>query len=306
MQPLRGILLKIGSVIVFVLMASIIKAVADRVPTGEIVFFRSFFAIPVIFLWLALRGELKGGIHTDRPMNHVFRGFIGTAAMVLGFIGLGLLPLPEVTAIGYAAPLLTVVFAAMFLGETVGRFRLTIVGVGLVGVLIVLAPRLSAFRDGMSPAEQLGVIAVLTGAACTALAQIFVRKMVLQERTSAIVFWFSITSTALSLVTLIFGWVIPDAGTLGLLILIGLLGGVGQILLVSGYRYADASLVAPFEYASMLFALIIGYSVFDEVPTLPMLLGAAIIIGAGIALILRERYLGISRARQRKAMTPQG
>ena len=91
-----------------------------------------------------------------------------------------------------------------------------------------------------------------------------------------------------------------------MLVAAGLLGGVGQILLTSSYRWADASVVAPFEYVSMLFALVFGYLLFDEVPTLTMLSGAALVVTAGILIIWRERRLGIERARQRKAMTPQG
>ena len=91
-----------------------------------------------------------------------------------------------------------------------------------------------------------------------------------------------------------------------MLVAAGLLGGVGQILLTSSYREADASLVAPFDYVSMLFALVIGYFVFAEVPTLTMLAGAALVVTAGILIIWRERQLGLERARQRKAMTPQG
>ena len=113
-----------------------------------------------------------------------------------------------------------------------------------------------------------------------------------------------LTSTLLSLVTLPFGWAVPTPVEAGTLVAAGLLGGVGQILLTSSYREADASLVAPFDYASMLFALGIGYFVFAEVPTLPMLGGAALIVTAGILIIWRERQLGLERARQRKAMTP--
>ena len=137
-------------------------------------------------------------------------GVVGTCAMGLGFAGLALLPLPEVTAIGYAAPLLTVVFAAMFLGEEVRIFRISAVALGLVGVLIVLSPRLTSLRDGeLATAEALGAMLVLGGAVFAALAQVFVRKLVVTESTSAIVFWFSMTATVLSLVTLPFGWVMP-------------------------------------------------------------------------------------------------
>ncbi len=307
MRPLRGIALKLGSVLVFIVMAAMIKATAAHVPAGEAVFFRSLFAIPVIVVWLGMRRELKTGFHTINPVGHVWRGLMGTLAMGLGFAGLGYLPLPEVTAIGYAAPLLTVVFAAMFLGEEVRVFRLTAVALGLVGVLIVLSPRLTVLApDVASHAEAFGATLVLGGAVFAALAQVFVRKLVMTEKTPAIVFWFSVTASALSLATLPFGWVWPTPFEAGLLVGAGLLGGLGQILLTSGYREADASLLAPFDYASMLFALLIGWFVFSEMPTLTMLAGAALVIAAGVLIIWRERQLGLERARQRKSMTPQG
>ncbi len=232
---------------------------------------------------------------------------MGTLAMGLGFAGLGYLPLPEVTAIGYAAPILTVIFAAMFLGEEVRLFRISAVALGLVGVLIVVYPRLTVLSDNTAGyAQAFGAMVVLGGAVFAALAQVFVRRLVQAEKTATIVFWFSVTAAVLSLVTLPFGWVWPTPREAALLIGAGLLGGVGQILLTTSYREADASVIAPFDYASMIFALLIGWFVFAEAPTATMLLGAALVVAAGIAIILRERWLGLERARQRKAMTPQG
>lgn len=307
MSPFKGIALKLCSVILFVVMASLVKAASDAVPPGQAVFFRSLFAIPVILGWLVWRGDLSTGLRVSSPMGHFWRGFVGTAAMGLMFAGLGLLPLPEVTALGYAAPLLTVVFAAMFLDERVGLLRFGAVALGLVGVLIVLSPRLSTLSDEtMQTAQALGAVMVLLGATCAALAQIYIRKLVATEQTSAIVFYFSATSALLSLLTLPFGWTIPGGTETVLLILAGLLGGTAQISLTSAYRFADASVVAPFDYASMLFALVIGYVVFDEVPTGPMLLGAALVIAAGIIIILRERHLGLKRGQARALRTPQG
>ncbi|MBZ0127985.1 MAG: DMT family transporter [Rhodobacteraceae bacterium] len=306
-SPGRGIALKIVSVSLFMVMASLIKAASDEVPPGEAMFFRSLLAMPVILTWLALRGELATGLRTSNPLGHFWRGLVGSTAMGLGFAGLGLLPLPEVTAIGYAAPLLTVVFAAMFLNEPVGVFRLSTVGLGMVGVLIVLSPRLSALSGGaVAPAEMLGAIVVLTGAAFAALAQVFVRRLVMSEHIAAIVFYFSVTSTLLSLLTVPFGWVMPGNGALAMLMIAGVFGGLGQIFLTSSYRQADASVVAPFEYSSMLLALGVGYFVFDEVPSAVMLGGAGLIVLAGVLIILRERALGLERSRQRRAMTPQG
>lgn len=307
MSPFKGIALKLCAVVLFVVMSSLIKAASDTVPPGQAVFFRSLFAIPVILGWLALRGDLATGLRVTSPMGHFWRGFVGTAAMGLMFAGLGLLPLPEVTALGYTAPLLTVVFAAMFLDERVGLFRIAAVGLGLVGVLIVLAPRLSTLTgETVQTTQAVGAVMVLLGATCAALAQIYIRKLVATEQTSAIVFYFSATSTLLSLLTVPFGWVIPDGPETVYLILAGLLGGLAQIFLTSAYRFADASVVAPFDYASMLFALMIGYFIFDEVPTGAMLLGAALVIAAGIIIILRERHLGIKRGKARALRTPQG
>jgi len=257
-------------------------------------------------VWLTLRGDLRTGLKVRAPMGHVWRGVVGTAAMGLGFAALGLLPLPEVTALTYAAPLLVVIFAAMFLDEEVGVFRISAVALGLVGVLIVLAPRLTALSGPtVETMQAVGAMLALTGAICAALAQIYVRKLVQTEETSAIVFYFSITSTGLSLLTIPFGWVLPSGPEFGLLVLAGLLGGLGQIFLTSSYRFADASVVAPFDYASILFALGIGYVIFDEVPTRAMLTGASLVILAGIIIIWRERQLGIRRNRARSARTPE-
>lgn len=141
-RPLLGIALKLGTVTGFVIMQALIKAVSDRVPPGEMVFFRSFFGIVPILLWLMWRHELRFGLRVAKPVNHVMRGVVGTTAMALSFAALAFLPLPEATALGYAAPLLTVVFAALLLGETVRVFRFSAVGLGMLGVLIVLWPKL--------------------------------------------------------------------------------------------------------------------------------------------------------------------
>ena len=303
MQFFRAIIFKILSVFLFVVMAGIIKSVSGHVPPGQSVFFRSFFAIPVIVVWLMMRKELRIGFKTQNPMNHVWRGVIGTSAMAMTFGALGLLPLPEMTAIGYAMPIFVVIFAAMFLNETVRLFRLVTVAVGLIGVMIIMAPRLSV--DVIDVTETLGAVLALGAAVGAALAQVFIRKLTKTETTSSIVFWFSVTASGLSLLTIYWGWVVPTPKEAALLILAGFIGGVGQILLTSSYRLADASFVAPFEYSSMLFSIAIGFAFFDEVPTLTTLVGAAVVIAAGIMIIWRERQLGLERSKTRKAMSPQ-
>ena len=303
---MRGVILKLGSVLGFIVMYALIKATADRIPPGEATFFRSVFALPVILVWLALRSELRTGLRANNSLGHLWRGMMGTVAMASGFAGLAWLPLPEVTALGYAAPILTVVFASMFLGEKVGVWRISAVALGIIGVMIVLSPRLSILREGVGHAEALGAIIVLTGAVFAALAQVTVRRLVASETTSSIVFWFSVTASLLSLTTLPFGWTMPRPVEAAELIGAGLLGGIAQILLTSSYREADASMLAPLDYASMVFSLLIGWLIFADRPSQTMLFGAGLVICAGMIIILREQMLGLKRTRQRKAMTPQG
>jgi uncharacterized membrane protein len=171
------------SVTLFTLMAICIKAVAPDVPPGQAVFFRSTFAIPVILAWLVYTHDIRHGLDTQNPMGHLWRGLVGVTAMGLGFTALGLLPLPEAVALGYAAPLLAVIFAAMFLGEEVRAFRLTAVVLGLVGVVIVLAPRLTLTSlEVADKLQTIGAMAAILGAVFAALAQVFVRKLVTPRR----------------------------------------------------------------------------------------------------------------------------
>lgn len=295
MITLRAIFLKLCAVTLFLIMASLIKAASETVPPGQAVFFRSFFAFPILIGFLAMRGQLRGAFRVARPGAHVLRGVIGTTAMASSFAALGLLPLPDVTAIRFASPLFVVIFAALLLGETVRLFRSTAVIVGFVGVIIVMWPQLSGGEILSLEGAALGAIFALLGAAFSALAHVQIRNMTKTEKTSAIVFWFTITSTTLSLLTIPFGWVMPDAGTAAMLIVAGLCGGAGQICMTTAYAQADVSLLAPFDYASIVLAMLVGYFFFAEVPTVTMILGALIVTAAGSAIIWRERQLALKR-----------
>ena len=305
MNPVRGITLKVLSVIVFVAMFAFIKATSDVVPTGEAVFFRSLFAIPVLIIWLILRGEFPATLRAKDPMGHVWRGLMGTCAMASGFLAIGLLPLPEVVAIGYAAPLLVTMLAAMFLGEKIRLIRFSALLLGLFGVLLILSPRLTVFDTEVTTRLQtIGALAALMGAVFSALAQVFARKLVATETTGSIVFYSSLMSATLALLTAPFGWKVPNNETAFLLITAGLLGGVGQILLTESYRHAEVAVIAPFEYCSIILALLVGYFVFDEFPTTIMMTGVALIIAAGIIIIERERRLGIKRTGKARSAVP--
>jgi drug/metabolite transporter (DMT)-like permease len=286
-RTLYAIGLKLASVVLFVVMQGLVKYTAERVPPGEAVFFRSFFALPVILAWIAFRGQLALGLLPKAPLGHFWRGLMGTLSMGLGFAALAYLPLPEVTAIGFVAPLLAVVFAAMYLDERVPKLNWLAVLLGLGGVLIVLYPRFTVFDRTMSGhAELLGVSLVLGCAVFAALAQTVVRKLLATDRTPIIVLWFSVTATSLSLLTLPFGWVVPLPVDGMALVASGIVGAAAQILMTESYRHAGASTVSPLDYTSLLFALAIGYAVFDEVPSLSLVLGAPLVILAGVLVAL--------------------
>ena len=301
-RPGLAVSLKVAAVGLFTLMAAMIKATSELVPPGEAVFFRSAFAIPVILVWLAIRGELRAGLVAQNPGMHVRRGLIGTSAMGLTFFGLGILPLPEVTAIGYAAPIFTLVLAAFILGERIRIIRISAVALGIVGVLIMLWPRLGG---DLSDRATLGALAILAATLLRALVQIQVRQMVRTEQTSAIVFYFSLTASCLALCTLPFGWVVPPVWAVILLIGAGLMGGIAQILVTSSYRFGQASMLAPYDYASMVFAIAIGYFWFAEWPTLVMLAGALLVIAGNVLVIWRERQLGLDRSKVRSVSDPK-
>jgi drug/metabolite transporter (DMT)-like permease len=303
--PLYGIALKVVSVGFFVVMATLLKA-TETIPAGELVFFRCSFAILPVIAWLVWRRQMRTALHTRHLGGHVVRALVGATSMGLGFFALTRLPLPEATAIGYAAPLLIVVFSAILLKEQVHAFRWTAVVVGLFGVFIILWPRLTLFTSGqpLGSGEAIGAIAAFAGAIVTAFALMQVRRLTRTERTETIVIYFFITASLMSLLTIPFGWAMPTAQQAALLIGAGFAGGVGQLLMTSSYRYADMSVIAPFEYISLLMTLVIGFLVFGDVPTLTMVIGAVIIVASGIAVILREHYLGLDRVKARAANTP--
>lgn len=280
----------------FTVMSAFIKA-AERVPAGEAMFFRSFCAMFVVLAWIAATGSLREGIRTRSIRSHAVRGIAGSLAMGMGFAGLRYLPLPEVTAIRFLTPVILVILAAVILGERVRLVRISAVLVGLLGVVIITAPR---FSGGLATTAAWGVLLTLGSAGVAALAQVFVKAMSGTEKTTAIVFWFSVTSATLSLVTLPFGWVMPGPGETAMLVGAGVIGGLGQIFLTSSYRFADAGVLAPFTYVSMLWSIAIGYLWFAEVPTGPMLAGAGLIILAGVVIVLREQQLGRGETARRK------
>ncbi|MFO1089220.1 MAG: DMT family transporter [Hyphomicrobiales bacterium] len=288
MHILRGVLLKVASTLGFTLMAACIKAVSDVVPVGESIFFRSFFALVPVFSLLAWRGELAGAFETRFFLGHILRGSVGTMAMVTWFIAIAYLQLPEATALAFATPLILSVLAMVILREPARAERIIAVIMGFLGILMILWPKLTVTGHPMSHAETIGAVAALSSAFLMAFAVLAVRKLIASEATSTIVVYFSLMTSVLSLLSLPFGWVWPTPWQALMLVMAGLLGGVSQLFLTECYRYADATTIAPFDYSQMIWAVIVGYMFFGEKPEPMMLLGAAIVILAGLLVIWKS------------------
>ncbi len=272
------------------------------VPVGQTVFFRSAFAIVPVVLIYAWRGELMTAVRTSRPMGHAARGAISVVGMFLTFASLARLPLVDATAISFAAPLITVAFAAWFLGERVRIYRWSAVGVGFAGVIVMLWPYLNltqfAAEGAAAQAATIGAILALGGAFTNAGSVIQTRRLTDTETTSSIVFYFSLTCALAGLATLPFGWIWPTGWQLAALIGAGLIGGLAHIVLTESYRFASASMVAPLDYTTMVWAFVLGYAMFGEVPTTHVYAGSAIVAGSGLFVIWRERQLGLRRERE--------
>jgi drug/metabolite transporter (DMT)-like permease len=304
-NPLRGIAMKVLSVIVFLGMQTCIKSAGDGIPAGQITFYRSAFALLPILGYLALRRELSTAFRTESPFGHLKRGLLGVAAMACGFYGLIQLPLPDAIAIGYASPLMAVIFAALILKERVRIYRWTAVALGIFGVLIITWPKLSMFEEGgLGASQATGALAVLLSAIIGGLAMVQTRQLVRTEKTATIVVFFSLTASVLALISYPFGWAPLSMDEKLFLIGAGFCGGLGQIFLTESYRHADVSTVAPFDYSSIILGIVIAYFLFGDVPTWQMLLGTTITVSAGIFIIYREHQLGLERKAARKASSP--
>jgi drug/metabolite transporter (DMT)-like permease len=302
----KGILLKLISTVLFTVMAALVRFLGTRYPIGEVVFYRSAFAIIPVLAVYAWRGELASVVRTERPLGQAGRGIISIVGMFCNFGAVARLPLVESNAIAFTSPLFSVALAAFVLKERVRIYRWSAVIIGFLGVLVVLSPHLSGDELVFAAANATtvaGLIYALTGAMANAGTVIQTRRLAQSETTSSIVFYFSLSCALAGLVTWPFGWVSPSGAEFLVLIGIGILGGTGHIFLTESYRHASASVVAPFDYTAMIWALILGYVLFGEAPTVMIALGSLIIAGAGLFVIWRERQL--AAARKIAPATPQ-
>ena len=275
-----GLLYMFMSVCSFSIMDLLVKW-SQEYPTGEVLFFRGFFGLLLTY-FLIPKDKLKSFYKTDRKLEHFFRCFAGIIALIAIVVALRELPLAVVVSLSYAAPLFITILSIFLLGEKVGIFRWIAVLIGFVGVLVISEP-------GFNEVNYLYILPIIF---CIGMAfvTITIRKLSTSEPVWLISIFFTLTITFVSLFTIPFGWVLPNFKDFILLALIGVTGGGANLLLTQSYKLSEVSLVAPLKYLSLIFAILFGYLIWDEIPSYKNLVGAALVIAASLIILRREIY----------------
>jgi len=286
-----AITLKIAQTLAFSLMYAAIK-LAGAVPIGQVVFYRGFFALVPLFAWTFFTVGPLAAIKTERPAYHVIRSVVGTSSMFANFTALKLLALATVTAFSFMQPIFAVMLAALFLRERVGRYRWGAVAVGFAGVLLMIEPH-GGLTSLLSLNLSRGVGYALLFSFLSAVVVVWIRQMSTTERSEAIVFYFMASCAVVGAIVMIWDHVPLSFAQIFWLVMCGLVGGMGQLFMTYSYRYAEPSLLASFDYISMVWATLLGYFVFAEVPAAMVFAGAGVVIAAGLFIAWREHHLRV-------------
>ena len=276
-----GVLYGIASVACFAMMDASVKWL-DMFPVGQVLFSRFFFGL-IPILMLVPRSEFKTFYKTSRPELHAFRAITGTLAIIALFIALREIPLADVVSLTFGGPIFVTLGSIFFLSEKVGIRRWLAVLIGFFGMLLIVKPAY----------EELNIYYIFPIIFCIffACVALSIRSLSSTEPNYRIALYFSLLSMIVGLLTLPFGWVMPNKFELFLLIFTGLVGSVANILLTVSLRYAEASLVTPTKYLNLVFAILLGYFIWSEIPKLLTLVGAGLIIISSVIIFMRESEL---------------
>ena len=275
-----GFLYMFMSVCAFSLMDIIVKWSVDY-PIGQVLFFRGFFGI-LFYLFIIPKERLHNFYYTKRAGLHFLRCMSGLVALVAIFIALRKLPLATVVSISFAAPIFTTILSIFLLSEKVGIYRWLAVIIGFIGILIITEPGIS----------QLNIYYVFPVIFCLGLSYVAItlRQLSTTEPIWLISFYFSLSITLLSFLSIPQGWIMPSLKDFIFLSLVGIFGGVANLWLGQSYKYSEVSLVTPLKYLALLFAIVFGYFIWGEVPTYKTLFGASLVIVSTLIIFRREIY----------------
>ena len=273
-----GFLYMFMSVCAFSIMDLVVKW-SESYPLGQVIFFRGFFGVLLYFLIMP-RDRIKNFYYTKRPGLHFLRCFFGLIALLAIFTALRNLPLATVVSISFAAPIFTTILSIFLLSEKVGFFRWLAVIVGFVGIIIITEPGFTS----------LNIYFIYPVIFCLGMSYvaITIRQLSTSEPVWLISLYFSATITLASFFTIPYGWIMPDIKDLILLMSIGILGGAANLWLSQSYKFSEVSLVTPLKYLALVFAIIFGYLIWNEVPSIKTLIGAFLVITSSIIIFRRE------------------
>lgn len=277
------------------LMLALVKLASDSgLALPEILFWRQLPTVPVIFLLFWASGRL-GSFRSERLGQHGVRAILGLIGMALNFGAVTLLPLAEATSFNFSAAIWAVILSALMLHEKVGIWRWGAVVLGFAGVLLIAQP-----GDGHIPLLGAGV--ALGAAFMIALISIYIRDLTRTEDSLAIVFYFALFTLPVLALSLPFVWQTKNAEQWFYLVALGISGLLGQYLLTSALRYGSVASVMVMDYSALIWATLLGWSLFDRLPPATTWLGAPLIVGAGLLIAWREHRL--SRPTRNLASAP--
>ncbi len=279
-KNVRGIIWIIVSCLMFSLMGATVKSLGEQdLNSFQIVFFRLLAQLIAIFPIIHRIGMVKV-FTTDRPGLHIFRSLSGVAAMSCVFYGYTQLTLVDVTTITYAKVLFITALAPFLLGEVFGWRRVSATVAGFLGVVIMLRPGGEAINWAAA--------IVVFGTFCMSAAHITIKKLTSTERAITILAYFSVIAFMVSIIPAWYVWQPVGALTLVKLFAMGIFGLLGQFFVIRGYRVGEASAVVPANYISLVFAFLLGFVLFDEIPDQWSILGGSIIIASTLYISWRE------------------
>lgn len=256
----------------------IAKFIGSRLDSLEVAFFRFFFSMVTVLPFMFRTGV--SSFKTKRPDLHFWRAMVGAAAIYLFIYGLTLLPLAEVTVFSFTQPLFFMPLAILFLREKVSSTRWMAVILGFIGILIMIQPGTTHFN--------IAVLIPMLAAFLFAVSDVLNKKMVLNEDTLTLLFYFALGTTLVAFIPALYVWQTPTWGELFWLLLYGAGANLIQVCIFRAFSATDASSLAPFRYVEFAFAVPLGLLFFGEFPTLAVFIGAAIIIGSTLHMSLSE------------------
>jgi drug/metabolite transporter (DMT)-like permease len=287
MSPsLKGILFMCAGVLCLAIGDAIAKWLGEVHSPLQIIFFRTLVSLPLIALLAHYGGGLRK-LRTRRPGVHLVRGLIYTGTMVCFVIGLTLLPLAEATAIAFVAPLFVTLLSVPLLGERIDTPVLVASLIGFVGVLIVVRPGGDAF--------QLGSLVLIGAAVFYALMMITARRYGATEHLWAMVFYMTLVPLVLTAASLPWVWQTPAPWHWPGFLAAGVFGVGATACITMAFRFAPAAIAAPFDYTAMLWAVLLGWWFWGEIPDLWVFIGSALIIGSGLAIAYHDRRTTLKR-----------